>query len=81
MLQNVNRPSYNAGGSAEREQAVRDLAQVSTEADAAAASAASIAASIALELPGPGMDGLPASEQGPLNTVVQRGLPCKVSAH
>ena len=60
---------------------MRDLAQVGMEAEAAAASAASTAASIALEQPGPGTDGLPASEQGPLNTVEQRGIPCKVSEH
>ena len=60
---------------------MRDLAQVSTEAEAAAASAASTAASMALKHPSLGTDGLPASEQGPLNTVVQRGVPCKVSEH
>ena len=54
------------------------LAQASTAAEAAAAQAAAAAAALALGRTEPSPVGLPDLAQAPLNTVSERGVPCRV---
>ena len=54
------------------------LAQASTAAKAAAAQAAAAAAALALGQTEPSPVGLPDLAQAPLNTVSERGIPCRV---
>ncbi len=54
------------------------LAQASTAAEAAAAQAAAAAAALALGQTEASPVGLPDLAQAPLNTVSERGIPCRV---
>lgn len=65
-------------GSADCEGSRQQLVEASTIAEEAAAQAASAAAAQALGQPVPGPDGLSDSDQVLLNTVSERGIPCKV---
>ena len=65
-------------GSGDCEGSRQQLVEASTIAEEAAAHAASAAAAQALGQPGPGPDGRSGSDQVLLNTVSERGIPCKV---
>lgn len=65
-------------GSGDCEGSWQQLVEASTIAEEAAAHAASAAAAQALGQPGPGPDGRSGYDQVLLNTVSERGIPCKV---
>ncbi len=66
-------------GPGERTEASRQLEEASRLAEEAAASAAAAAAAASLGQSMPGAQGMLEAGRGPLNTVSERGIPCKVS--
>ena len=66
-------------GPGDRTDASGQLEEASRLAEEAAARAASAAAAASLRQSMPGAQGMLDAGQGPLNTVSERGVPCKVS--